>query len=70
MRIEWANGARVNLQELDDYIAEDSPQNAEGFLARLFDIVEKLADQPRLGRRVPEPIAERMCVSCSFVTIA
>ncbi len=54
MRIEWATSARANLGELYAYIAEDSPLNAERFIERLFDAVEKLAEQPRIGRQVPE----------------
>lgn len=54
MRIEWAASARANLQELYDYIAEDSSQNAERFITRLFDAIDQLADQPRMGRHVPE----------------
>ena len=54
MRIEWATSARANLLELYDYIAEDSPQNAERFITRLFDAIDHLADQPKMGRHVPE----------------
>jgi len=44
-------------QLLRDYIAEDSPENAYRFIERLFDAAEPLADQPKMGRHVPE--AER-----------
>lgn len=54
MKIQWAAGAQTNLRELYDYIAEDSPQNAERFITRLFDAIDHLADQPKMGRRVPE----------------
>ena len=54
MRIEWATSAQANLQELYDYISKDSPQNAERFITRLFDAIDYLADQPKLGRHVPE----------------
>ncbi len=54
MRIEWTTSARVNLQELYDYISKDSPRNAERFIARLFDAIDHLADQPKMGRAVPE----------------
>ena len=54
MKIQWAASAQTNLRELYDYIAEDSPQNAERFITRLFDAIDHLADQPKMGRRVPE----------------
>jgi len=54
MKIEWAERARTNLWELHEYIAEDSPENADRFIAKIFDNVEALVDQPKMGRHAPE----------------
>jgi len=54
MIIEWAVRARLNLREIYQYIADDSPQNAGRFILKLFDSVDNLAHLPEMGRRVPE----------------
>jgi len=54
MKIEWAERAKANLWELHEHIAIDSPENADRFIEKIFDSVEALADQPKMGRQVPE----------------
>ena len=63
MKIQWTARAKSNLRELQEYIAEDSPENAERFIVKIFDSVEKLTDQPKLGRQVPKPTIETMYAS-------
>lgn len=44
--------ARRASSDLDDtwlYIAEDSPDNADGFMTRLYDVFLTLAHAPRIG---------------------
>ncbi len=54
MRIEWTVSAEADLDELFDYIARDSAVYAERFVDRVLESVAKLADQPKMGRAVPE----------------
>ncbi|HXG29988.1 MAG TPA: type II toxin-antitoxin system RelE/ParE family toxin [Nevskiales bacterium] len=54
MRVEWTEPALADLAALRDYIAEDSPANAERFIERLFEAAARLVAHPRLGREVPE----------------
>jgi addiction module RelE/StbE family toxin len=54
MRIEWSQVALADIEDLYDYIARDVPFYAEQFVGRVMESVERLAEHPRLGRRVPE----------------
>jgi toxin ParE1/3/4 len=58
MRIEWTAPAETDLDELFDYIARDSAVYAERFVDRILESVGKLADQPKMGRTVPEADSE------------
>jgi addiction module RelE/StbE family toxin len=54
VRIEWTESAVVDLAQLRDYIAKDSPHYARRFTERIVAAVERLVEHPRSGRRVPE----------------
>ena len=54
MKIFWTRTARQNINDLYDYIAKESPINAERFTDRLVEAVSELADSPHIGK----PIAE------------
>lgn len=54
MRVYWTDEARGRLQEIETYIAQDSPINARKVARRLVQRTRDLADLPQLGRRVPE----------------
>lgn len=54
MKLEWTEPAVESLQAIKDYIARDNEFYAARFVERIVDAVEKLADFPNLGRRVPE----------------
>jgi toxin ParE1/3/4 len=54
MRIEWTDPALDALEEIRDYIAKDSPDDARRFIERIFDATEALTDHPLMGRPVPE----------------
>lgn len=60
MRVEWTEPALDDMMAIRDYITEDSPESAYRFIERLFDAAEPLANQPQMGRHVPE--AERQDV--------
>lgn len=54
MKIEWSVRARTDLLELKNYIGLGSPHYARRFIVRIIASVEKLADFPYVGRKVPE----------------
>ena len=53
-KIHWSKTARQNLEEIADYIAQDSPFYAINFVERILQEAEKLSDFPKIGRIVPE----------------
>ena len=57
MIVEWTLPALDDLMELRDYIAQDSAVTAQRFIGCFFEAAERLTEQPKMGRRVPE--AER-----------
>ena len=52
--ILWSDRAKVDLGEIGDYIAADSPIAAKRWVDRLSSDVERAAEMPFSGRRVPE----------------
>ncbi len=50
MRIRWTNPARRALAAHVAYIAADDPDAAEGVRNAIVAAVERLTDQPHLGR--------------------
>ncbi len=54
MNILWSEIAEADLDDIYDYIARDVPYYAELFVDKLIETTDKLEDQPRLGRMVPE----------------
>jgi addiction module RelE/StbE family toxin len=54
MRVVWTRQALLRLTEIEDYIATDNPAAAIEHTEQLLDRATSLADNPRLGRRVPE----------------
>ena len=53
-KIRWTVGARRDLHEIVNYIAEDSLAYAANFAERIILAVDRLETFPRLGRVVPE----------------
>ena len=53
-RCEFTPDARVDLQQIHDFIAQNSPRNALRFVDRLEDQCHRLADHPYLGVARPE----------------
>ncbi|MDJ0765872.1 MAG: type II toxin-antitoxin system RelE/ParE family toxin [Myxococcota bacterium] len=46
--------AHRDLEEIHDYIAMDSPNAADDFIALLIDKFKLLSSQPEMGRQRPE----------------
>jgi plasmid stabilization system protein ParE len=53
-KVRWAERARDDLREIDDFIARDSPRAAEALVERVLHSTERLASFPESGRTVPE----------------
>lgn len=53
-RVLWTDTGRRDLDEILDFIAIDSPDNALAVLDRLQRRAEALISQPERGRCVPE----------------
>jgi toxin ParE1/3/4 len=53
-RIRWTEQAAVDVESIARFLAEDSPQAADGFVDRVDQAVGQLAKLPQSGRVVPE----------------
>jgi plasmid stabilization system protein ParE len=54
MEILWTKSGLSTLGEISDFIAKDSPQNADRFIEEIFDKVNLLINAPRIGSKPPE----------------
>lgn len=54
MKIVWTENSEIDLDDLYEYIAKDSPIYAERFVDRILSEVADLAIAPRMGKMVPE----------------
>lgn len=52
--VRWAKTASLDLESILDFIAEDSPERAEGILNEIEAAASGLAFHPKRGRIVPE----------------
>lgn len=52
--VVWVEPALSDLDEIADFIALDDTEAARRLVSRVLDHVEKLAEFPELGTRVPE----------------
>ena len=50
MRVKWLNRALQNLEDEAAYIAQDDPKAARIVVQRIFNQVDRLADNPASGR--------------------
>ncbi len=53
-KVVWTVEAIERLKEIDAYIAESSPVEAERFIDLLLERGDSLAEFPESGRKVPE----------------
>lgn len=54
MKVHWTQKALSRLEEIEDYIATDSPARATRFISELIDQADQLSRFPESGRIVPE----------------
>ena len=54
MRVVWTDEALVRLTEIEEFIAQNSPQRAERFIDYLIQQGEQISQNPNIGRVVPE----------------
>ncbi len=53
MKIIWSKTASIKADEISDYIAKDSINEARKWISQLLSEVERLETFPELGRIVP-----------------
>jgi len=53
-KIIWAPSALDNIDSIAEYISRDSVHHASLFIDRLFEIADKIIDNPEKGRIIPE----------------
>jgi plasmid stabilization system protein ParE len=46
--------AYADLEDIENYIAQDSPAIARRFILRIFDRIDQLPEYPQSGKFVPE----------------
>jgi toxin ParE1/3/4 len=46
--------ALTDLEDIEDYISQDSPAIARKFISRIFDKIDQLGTYPESGKPVPE----------------
>lgn len=54
MKLVWSDPAVYDLEDIREYIAIDSDQNAARFIAQIIEAAERLEAFPEFGRHVPE----------------
>ncbi len=54
MKVRWTQEALERLIEIDDFISTDSPDRARHFVDLLIERGDSLAENPEMGRIVPE----------------
>ena len=53
-KIYWSLSSQQDLENIAEYISQDSPFYAVDFVEKIIQAVDKLMDYPQLGREVPE----------------
>lgn len=54
MKVVWTEQALERLQEIEDFISQDSPDRAARFVAKLLERGDSLTPFSAVGRQVPE----------------
>lgn len=50
MQIRWTKKASQNLEQIEEYIAQDNPLAAIDTVLHIIRFIEKLTDHPGMGR--------------------
>ena len=53
-KIIWAQTALIDLENLHDYISQDSSFYADVLCSEILQAIDRLEKFPQLGRKVPE----------------
>jgi plasmid stabilization system protein ParE len=71
LTVRWTDRARAHLRDILDYTAFDNPDAAKALARKVFTSVDRLADFPHAGRRLPEledaPFRERVVPPCRVI---
>jgi toxin ParE1/3/4 len=51
MRIRWTEGADGNLDQVEEYIAQDNPTAAVATVNKIIEAAQMLAGYPAIGKR-------------------
>jgi toxin ParE1/3/4 len=51
MKIRWTEGADENLDQVEEYIAQDNPSAAIATVNKIIDAAQMLYDYPTIGKR-------------------
>jgi toxin ParE1/3/4 len=51
MRIRWTEGANGNLDQVEEYIAQDNPPAAVATVNKIIEAAQMLSDYPTIGKR-------------------
>lgn len=63
MNIRWTEGAAGNLDQVEEYIAQDNPPAAIATVRKIIDATQMLADYPAMGKRGRERGTRELVVS-------
>jgi len=70
MRIRWTEGADSNLDQVEEYIAQDNPPAAVATVNKIIDSAQMLADYPTIGKRGRERGTRELVVAgLSYIVI-
>ena len=71
LKVLWTDRAKGHLRDVLDFIAFDNPDAARNLARKVFASVDKLAEFPQAGRRLPElegtPFRERVVPPCRVI---
>lgn len=51
MRMRWTEGANGNLDQVEEYIAQDNPPAAVATVNKIIEAAQMLTDYPTVGKR-------------------
>ncbi len=54
MQVIWSNESLEKMREIQNFISDNNPGNAERFIRFLIDQTQPIAMSPNAGRMVPE----------------
>lgn len=60
IKLVWSLESLSRLQDIEDYIAKDNPNEAIKFVNRIIERAESIIQHPKKGRIVPEIAIENI----------